>query len=144
MLVHGRAVVFTNRKLLAATQSDQAEALLRVKVAGERSTFELPVSKADKRFFPFPFRGDELGDVHGMVSEIRVENGCKYITLRSVVQIINHFDRTIKIYRYDNRSSYILLARLHPDESLDVPIDGVYEPPHQFFFQVKKQLYFSL
>ncbi len=51
-------------------QTEQAEAGLRLRVAGERGVFELPVSKADSRFFPFPFRGDEMGDLHGMVSQV--------------------------------------------------------------------------
>jgi hypothetical protein len=91
-------------------QTEQAEATLRIRVAGERGTFEIPVrnfylfctwtkqntyfillilitlcfqvSKADKRFFPFNFRGDECGDHHGMVSEIQVDNGSKFITFR--------------------------------------------------------------
>jgi len=42
----------------------------------------IQVSKADKRFFPFNFRGDESGDHHGMVSEIQVDNGSKFITFR--------------------------------------------------------------
>ena len=63
-------------------QTEQAEASLRIRVSGESGVSEIPVSKADKRFFPFKFRGDEMGDNHGMVSEVAVDNGCKYITLR--------------------------------------------------------------
>ena len=49
-------------------QNDQAEASLRIKVKNEpHSTFDIPVCKADQRFFPFQFRGDEQGDHHGLV-----------------------------------------------------------------------------
>jgi vacuolar protein sorting-associated protein 13A/C len=112
-------------------QKEQAEASLRLRVAGEKGTFELPVSKADKRFFPFPFRGDEMGDNHGMVSEIKVDNGCKYITIRTIVQIKNHFDRVINIFTYDGRSEYIKLCSLQPDAHFDVPVQNVYAAPYE-------------
>ena len=122
-------------------QKEQAEASLRLKVDGERGPsrkeFELPVSKADKRFFPFAFRGDEMGDSHGIISEVSVDNGCKYIKLRSIVQIKNHYDRTINIFVYNESSGeYIRLCSLGPDETFDVPVEDVYRSPHTFHFQV--------
>ncbi len=120
-------------------QKEQAEAGLRLRVGGETGVFELPVSKADSRFFPFPFRGDEMGDLHGMVSQVSVRNGCKHITLRSIVQIKNHFDRTVNVFAYDGDGKdyrYVKLASLKPDESFDVPIQNVYAAPYEFCFQV--------
>ena len=52
------------------------------------------MSKADKRFFPFNFRGDESGDHHGMVSEVSVNNGSKLITFRSESRNRNFFRRS--------------------------------------------------
>ena len=118
-------------------QKEQAEASLRLKVDGERGRFELPVSKADKRFFPFAFRGDEMGDSHGIISEVSVDNGCKYIKLRSIIQVKNHFDRTINIFVYNEYSGqYPRLCSLRPDETFDVPVEDVYRSPHTFHFQV--------
>ena len=37
-------------------QTEHEEASLRIRIHGERGVFDLPVSKADRRFFPFPFR----------------------------------------------------------------------------------------
>ena len=122
-------------------QKEQAEASLRLKVEGERGPdrkeFELPVSKADKRFFPFAFRGDETGDSHGIISEVSVDNGCKYIKLRSIVQIKNHFDRPINIFVYNESSGeYLKLCSLESDKLFDVPVEDVYRSPHTFHFQV--------
>ncbi len=117
-------------------QTEQAEATMRLRVSGETGVFELPVSKADRRFFPFPFRGDEMGDHHGMISEVSVDNGCKYITLRSIVQIKNHFERGVNVYVFDGKEKYIRLASLAPDESFNVPLSSVYSTPYEFHFQI--------
>ena len=102
-----------------------------------RKEFELPVSKADKRFFPFAFRGDQTGDSYGIISEVSVDNGCKYVKLRSIVQIKNHYDRTINIFVYNESSGeYIKLCNLDPDQTFDVPVEDVYRSPHTFHFQV--------
>ncbi len=125
-------------------QTEQAEAGMRLKVDGEAGTaFEVPVSKADVRFFPFKFRGDEMGDVRGLVSEVTVVNGCKHVTLRSVVKVKNHFERSVNVFAYDGGEGggdgdcrYVKLASLKPDESFDVPLRHVYSPPYEFYFQV--------
>ncbi|TRY69082.1 hypothetical protein TCAL_09656 [Tigriopus californicus] len=122
-------------------QNENAEAMLKIKIEGEKDPFDLPVSKADSRFFPFPFRGDEMGDHHGLVSDIKVENGCKYITIRSVIQIKNHFDMPVNVLKYDGHSKYIKLAQLQPDENFDVPLQHVYSDPYEYSFQIAGDFY---
>ncbi len=117
-------------------QTEQAEACLKLKVKGEKGYFEIPVQKADKRFFPFQFRGDEMGDHHGMVSEISVNNGCKSITLKSIVEIKNHYLRQVNVYSFDGKSSYKKLAAIEPDKSYSVPLEAVYAKPYEFYFQI--------
>ena len=74
-----------------AKQSQDAEVCLKIRVSGEKGVFEIPVSKADRRFFPFPFRGDEMGDHHGMVSQVEVDCGSKTVTFRSILEMKNHY-----------------------------------------------------
>ena len=41
----------------------QSEATLKIRVSGEaKKSFEVPINKADSRFFKFAFRGDETGE----------------------------------------------------------------------------------
>ena len=41
----------------------QSEATLKIRVSGEaKKSFEVPINKADSRFFKFVFRGDETGE----------------------------------------------------------------------------------
>lgn len=71
-----------------------------------------------------------------MVSEVEVKDGCKFITLRTIIQIKNHFEKRINIFVYDGHSKYIKLASLEPDKSFNVPIANVYAEPYEFSFQV--------
>ena len=45
------------------TLTSQSEATLKIRVSGEaKKSFEVPINKADSRFFKFAFRGDETGE----------------------------------------------------------------------------------
>lgn len=47
---------------------------------------ELPVVRADKRYFSLNHRGDSK-DTWGLVSDITVQDGGTIVTLRSVIQV---------------------------------------------------------
>ena len=49
----------------------QSEATLKIRVSGEaKKSFEVPINKADSRFFKFVFRGDETGEEQVSSDEI--------------------------------------------------------------------------
>ena len=76
---------------------------LRLKIVGENTAISLPISKTDMRFFPFQFRGCELGYEEGFVSKVEVENCSKIITLQSMVMFKNYYPTAVKelnIYIY--------------------------------------------
>ena len=118
-------------------QSEQAEATLKLKVKGEQGYFEIPVCKADKRFFPFKFRGDQRGDTHGMVSEISVVNGTKFITLKTIIDIKNHYIKPVNVYASSRSYSYEFLCCIEPDQTFNVPLNVVYSESCNFTFQIK-------
>ena len=54
-------------------QTIQENITMRVRVDKEpKAIHDIPVSKSDVRFFPFPFRGDDSGNTKGMVSLIHL------------------------------------------------------------------------
>ena len=113
---------------------------MKLKIKGQPGYFEVPVGKADKRFFPFQFRGDEVGDLHGMVSEIVVENGTKLITLKSIIDIKNHYIQPVNIFRRQGEGSkWYPIGRIAPDQTFNAPLDAVYSQPYQFYFQIHGQ-----
>ena len=98
--------------------------------------FDIPVCKADKRFFPFQFRGDEQGDTHGLVSEIIVQNGTKYIILKTILDLKNHYIKPVNVYTFDGRSKFSKMTQIQPDETYHIPLSAVYSEPYEFYFEV--------
>ena len=55
--------------------SSQSEATLKIRVSGEaKKSFEVPINKADSRFFKFVFRGDETGEEQVLVLFLVLNN----------------------------------------------------------------------
>lgn len=69
---------------------DLAEHVLHVKVEQANCELDLPVMRADKRFFLLNYRAFKK-DNWGLVSAVKVEDGVKVITLRSIVQVCISF-----------------------------------------------------
>lgn len=71
---------------ITKTRNEIAEHLLHVKVEQANCELSLPVVRADKRFFLLNYRAFKK-DNWGLVSAVKVEDGVKIITLRSIVQV---------------------------------------------------------
>ena len=83
-------------------QNDQSEATLKIRVSGEsKKSFEVPINKADSRFFKFAFRGDETGEEQGIVSTVSVDNGTKFVTLSSILTFKNSYPQAVNIWQED-------------------------------------------
>ena len=79
------------------SQTDQSEATLKIKVKGyEKKFFEIPINKADSRFFKLPYSGNEYGYEPGIVSTVHVENGTKFVTLTSILSFKNNYPGSIR------------------------------------------------
>jgi len=116
-------------------QSDQSEATLKMKVHGETKSFEVPVNKADTRFFKFPYRGSEYGDEQGIVSTVHVENGTKYVTLTSILTFKNNYPGSIKIWQESNQR-FQELHTLEKSQTWNTPISNVYTETGRFYFSL--------
>ena len=115
-------------------QIDQEQITMKVRIEKEPGTYDIPVSKADVRFFPLNYRGDESGNTPGIVSEVQVDNGCKFITLRSIMKVANHYSHPVDIYKDNER-----LAVIQPNDHYHVPIEKVYKRPYEFRFRIHGQ-----
>eukprot|EP00092_Neocalanus_flemingeri_P033380 GFUD01036296.1.p1 GENE.GFUD01036296.1~~GFUD01036296.1.p1 ORF type:complete len:2741 (+),score=704.42 GFUD01036296.1:512-8224(+) len=116
-------------------QSDQSEATLKMKVQGETKAFEVPINKADTRFFKFPYRGSEFGDEQGIVSTVHVENGTKYVTLTSILTFKNNYPGSIKVWQ-EVQQRFQELHTLEKGQSWNTPISHVYTETGRFFFSL--------
>ena len=64
-------ILYFNVQQLYDNNPAQSEATLKIRVSGEaKKSFEVPINKADSRFFKFVFRGDETGEEQVSSDEI--------------------------------------------------------------------------
>ena len=134
-----------NTELISISSTSQdhdqnSETFLKIKVKNEPGSFDISISKADQRFFPFKFRGDEQGFENGFVSEISVENGTKFINLKSILNIKNHYVHPVNVFIKTTKNGKNLkqLTQIKPEETFNVPLDAVYSEPYEFYFQIEE------
>ena len=71
-----------------------------------------------------------------MVSEIVVENGTKIITLKTIIDIKNHYTKPVNVFRFDGKNGWPKVGRIEPNQTFNVPLQAVYSEPYEFSFQI--------
>ncbi|XP_076625592.1 vacuolar protein sorting 13C isoform X3 [Colletes latitarsis] len=101
-------------------------------------TLAIPVLRADKRFFSLRYR-KESSEEWGIVSDVVVDEGSTIVTLRSILQVHNHFSEPISVYYMTKRGNEVeCVGTVAPDSKLNLPLDAVYTPTNIYwlFFSV--------
>ncbi|XP_023247319.1 vacuolar protein sorting-associated protein 13 [Copidosoma floridanum] len=99
---------------------------------------EIPILRADKRFFSLKYR-KEGSEEWGIISDVVVEDGSTIVTLRSVLQVHNHFCEPVSVYYMTKRGNEVeKVGTVQPDEKLNLPLDAVYTPTNIYW------LFFSI
>ncbi|XP_068984481.1 intermembrane lipid transfer protein Vps13 isoform X1 [Bombus flavifrons] len=102
-------------------------------------TLAVPVLRADKRFFSLKYRKDG-SEEWGIVSDVIVDEGSTIVTLRSILQVHNHFSQPISVYYMTKRGNEVeCVGTVAPDSKLNLPLDTVYTPTNVYglFFSVE-------
>ncbi|RZC35600.1 vacuolar protein sorting-associated protein 13A-like, partial [Asbolus verrucosus] len=121
---------------LAGNSSIAKNYSLFIKVNDKNCELELPVVRADKRYFPLNYRG-EGNDNWGLISDVKVDEGVTVITLRSILQVYNHFDIPIEVYYMTARGNELAsITTVEPDSVVNIPLNAVYTPTNELFFSV--------
>ena len=94
---------------------------------------QLPIHRADKRYFPIYRETNQ--EPWGIISEISIEMGSTFVTIRGIVQVHNHFTVPITISRYVN-GAHTEIGQVPPNESFNVPLNCIHD--------VAKELHFSI
>lgn len=82
------------------------------------------------------YRG-EGNDSWGLISDIKVDEGVTIVTLRSVLQVYNHFNVAVEIYYMTARGNELAsIAIVEPDTAVNIPLNAVYTPTNELFFAV--------
>ncbi|XP_051160676.1 intermembrane lipid transfer protein Vps13 isoform X3 [Leptopilina boulardi] len=130
-------------KLLEELRADHVKQTTQhkfiVSLKGIQGKLEIPVLRADKRFFSLKHR-KEGSEEWGIVSDVVVEEGSTIVTLRSVLQVYNHFNVPVSVYYMTKRGNEVeRVGTVNPDERLNLPLDAVYTPTNIYwlFFNVE-------
>ncbi|XP_072763012.1 intermembrane lipid transfer protein Vps13 isoform X2 [Anoplolepis gracilipes] len=126
-------------QLKAETVKDRDDSKFAVSFKGIPSKLSIPVLKADKRFFSLKHR-KEGSEEWGIVSDVVVEEGSTIVTLRSILQVHNHFAQPIAVYYMTKRGNEVeCVGTVAPDQKLNLPLDAVYTPTNIYwlFFSVE-------
>nr|XP_012230348.1 PREDICTED: vacuolar protein sorting-associated protein 13C isoform X2 [Linepithema humile] len=122
----------------AETVKDREDCKFAVSFKGIQGKLAIPVLRADKRFFSLKHR-KESSEEWGIVSDVIVEEGSTIVTLRSILQVHNHFAQPISVYYMTKRGNEVeCVGTVSPDEKLNLPLDAVYTPTNIYwlFFSV--------
>jgi len=113
-----------------------------VSFKGIQDKLTIPVLKADKRFFPLKHRKED-SEEWGIVSDVNIENGSTIITLRSILQVHNHFDQPVFVYYMTKRGNEVeCVGIVAPNGKFNLPLDVVYTPTNIYwlFFSVDEYM----
>ncbi|XP_032688033.1 vacuolar protein sorting-associated protein 13 isoform X3 [Odontomachus brunneus] len=125
-------------QLKGETVKDRESNKFSVSFKGIQGKLAIPVLRADKRFFSLKHR-KEGSEEWGIVSDVIVEDGSTIVTLRSILQVHNHFAQPISVYYMTKRGNEVeCVGTVAPDEKLNLPLDAVYTPTNIYwlFFSV--------
>ncbi|XP_069674534.1 intermembrane lipid transfer protein Vps13 isoform X2 [Periplaneta americana] len=128
--------------ILAGTPTEKnkvTEKFLTIRIGEMRDCeLELPVVRADKRYFSLNHRGDSK-DTWGLVSDVTVQDGGTIVTLRSIIQVLNHFSEPIDVYYMTRRGNEVeCIGTVESGDRLNLPLYSIYTLTNELFFSVKE------
>ncbi|KAF7282566.1 hypothetical protein GWI33_002356 [Rhynchophorus ferrugineus] len=95
----------------------------------------LPVVRADKRYFMLNYTKDNNN--WGIISDVKVDEGVTLVTIRSILQVYNHFSVPIEVYYMTQRGNELeLIGSVEPSGVLNLPLKAVYTPTNELFFGI--------
>jgi hypothetical protein len=95
----------------------------------------IDVHRAETRFIPLNRYADS-GKQWQLVVDTEIENSRRVVTLKSLVNFVNHLDIPIEIYSTNDLSTMNKCGVAQPDKKpLNVPLDMLYTATGDFFFQ---------
>ncbi|KAJ8665252.1 hypothetical protein QAD02_006914 [Eretmocerus hayati] len=126
-------------QLKADKVKDRGASKFIISFKGIDGKLEIPVLRADKRFFSLKYRKDG-SEEWGIISDVVVDDGSTIVTLRSVLQVHNHFCEPVSVYYMTKRGNEVeKVGTIQPDGKLNLPLDAVYTPTNIYwlFFSIE-------
>ena len=135
-----RAGTIENFSLLDATvrsighgENIGKEKFISLYIPEVQKRLNLPIHRADKRYFPVYRERDQ--EPWGIISEISIEMGSTIVTIRGILQIFNHFTVPISIHRFFN-GLQLEIGQVQPNESFNVPLNCIHDSSKDLHFSI--------
>ncbi|XP_022825403.1 vacuolar protein sorting-associated protein 13 isoform X2 [Spodoptera litura] len=122
---------------------------LSVKIVEIEDEVQIPVDRADKRYFPLGRKlsgnASEKNVPHvaaieprGLISDVVMQDAALHIYLRSVVQVTNTLSVNVSVYYMTLSGNEVrLLGEVKPGEIIRLPLQAVHTPTAELFFSVE-------
>ncbi|XP_047984362.1 LOW QUALITY PROTEIN: vacuolar protein sorting-associated protein 13-like [Leguminivora glycinivorella] len=121
---------------------------LSVKIVELEEQVQVPVERADKRYFPLgrqqPGSIDRtaphvfLHESRGLISDVVMQEAALHIYLRSVVQVTNNLSVSVSVYYMTLSGNEVrLLGEVKSGATLRLPLQAVHTPTAEIFFSVE-------
>lgn len=94
---------------------------------------QLPIHRADKRYFPIYRETNQ--EPWGIISEISIEMGSTFVTIRGILQVWNHFTVPIAVNRYI-AGRQVEIGQVQPNESFNIPLNCIHDSSKDLHFSI--------
>ncbi|CAH2233181.1 jg13113 [Pararge aegeria aegeria] len=122
---------------------------LNVKIMEMDEEIQIPVERADKRYFPIgrrmtsEMRSKNIShaaavEARGLISDVVMHDAALHIYLRSIVQVTNTLSVAVSVYFMTLSGNEVrLLGEVAPGDTLRLPLQAVHTPTAEIFFSVE-------
>ncbi|XP_050562177.1 intermembrane lipid transfer protein Vps13 [Spodoptera frugiperda] len=122
---------------------------LSVKIVEIDDEVQIPVDRADKRYFPLGRKMSGIAseknvphvaaiEPRGLISDVVMQDAALHIYLRSVVQVTNTLSVNVSVYYMTLSGNEVrLLGEVKPGDIIRLPLQAVHTPTAELFFSVE-------
>ncbi|XP_050667360.1 intermembrane lipid transfer protein Vps13 isoform X3 [Leptidea sinapis] len=121
---------------------------LNIKIVELDDEIQIPVERADKRYFALSRRGTGSSHQHaplaaaleprGLISDIMMQDAALHIYLRSIVQVVNTLSVGVSVYYMSSAGNEVVeLGEVAAGATLRLPLRAVHTSTAEIFFSVE-------
>ncbi|XP_070507341.1 intermembrane lipid transfer protein Vps13 isoform X3 [Chironomus tepperi] len=123
----------TTIKSMTYSEKTGQEKFITLYIPEVQKRIQLPIHRADKRYFPL-YR-DTSQEQLGLISEVTIEMGSTIVTVRGILQVVNHFTIPITIHHFSGEN-VMEIGTVKPDEYFNIPIQYIHDSHKEIYFSI--------
>lgn len=123
----------TTIKSMTYGENTGQEKFITLYIPEVQKRIQLPIHRADKRYFPL-YR-DTNQEQLGFISEVTIEMGSTIVTIRGILQVVNHFTIPITLHHFSGEK-VTEIGTVKPDEYFNIPIQYIHDSHKEIYFSI--------